>query len=117
MDKCGSSFSHNDAKSPESSLIGGAIQENPVKCELANPVNYVNAQAPPFLIFHGNKDLTVPFCQSEKLFEKLQKEKVESQLIIIAEGEHGPGVLIDTNYDQMIAFFKKIMASGKKVTN
>ncbi len=117
MDKCGSSFSHNDAKSPESSLIGGAIQDNPVKCALANPVNYVIAHAPPFLIFHGNKDLTVPFCQSEKLFEKLQKEKVESQFIRIAEGEHGPGVLIDTNYERMIFFFKRIMTSGKKVTN
>ena len=106
MDKCGSSFAHNDAKSPESSLVGGSIQENPDKCALANPISYVNAQNPPFLIFHGDKDPLVPHCQSEKLYEALQKNKVKSELIIIPGGGHGPGVMIEKYYEKMIAFFK-----------
>lgn len=109
MDSCGSSFSHNDATSPESSLIGGPIQENKDKVALANPISYVNKTNPPFLIFHGAKDPLVPHCQSEKLFEKLQKESVESELVIVPEGGHGPGVMIDNYYDKMAVFFKSQM--------
>ena len=106
MDKCGSTMNHDDIKSPESSLIGGAIQDNKAKTALANPITYVNKQNPPFLIFHGDKDPLVPHCQSEKLYEKLQKEGVKSELIIVKDGGHGPGVMIDMYYDKMIAFFK-----------
>ncbi|MFD2522441.1 prolyl oligopeptidase family serine peptidase [Emticicia soli] len=114
MDKCGSSFSHNEAKSPESSLIGGAIQENAAKVALANPISYVNKNNPPFLIFHGDKDPLVPDCQSKKLYEKLQKERVQSELVIIAGGGHGPGVMIDKYYSQMTAFFEQEMKKTKK---
>ncbi|AFK04304.1 dienelactone hydrolase [Emticicia oligotrophica DSM 17448] len=106
MDACGSSFSHNEAKSPESTLIGGAIQENKEKVALANPISYVSKATPPFLIFHGTKDPLVPHCESEKLYEKMQKEGVKSELIIIEGGGHGPGVMIDKYYVQMITFFK-----------
>ena len=106
MDDCGSTMKHNDAQSPESTLVGGAIQDNKAKTALANPLSYVGKNDPPFLIFHGNKDPLVPHCQSEKLYEKMQKEGVASQLVIIEGGGHGPGVMIDTYYAQMVAFFK-----------
>ncbi|MES2796424.1 MAG: alpha/beta hydrolase [Bacteroidota bacterium] len=106
MDKCGSTMSHDHPKSPESSLIGGAIQENKEKTALANPISYVNKMNPPFLIFHGDKDPLVPHCQSEKLFEKLKSSRVKSELIIIPDGQHGPGVMIDKYYDKAIEFFK-----------
>lgn len=109
MDACGSSFSHNDSKSPESTLIGGAIQENKEKVALANPISYVSKNTSPFLIFHGTKDPLVPHCESEKLYEKLQKEGVKSELVIIEGGGHGPGVMIDKYYTQMIEFFKSKM--------
>ncbi len=106
MDSCGSTMSHDDIKSPESTLIGGAIQENPDKCALANPISYVNRSNPPFLIFHGDKDPLVPLCQSEKLFEKLKSARVESELVIIPGGQHGPGVLTDKYFDKAIIFLK-----------
>ncbi|MES2518602.1 MAG: alpha/beta hydrolase [Bacteroidota bacterium] len=106
MDKCGSTMNHDDVKSPESSFVGGAIQENKEKTALTNPINYVNKNNPPFLIFHGDKDPLVPHCQSEKLYEKLQSAGVKSELVIIPGGEHGPGVMIDKYYAQMITFFK-----------
>jgi acetyl esterase/lipase len=114
MDKCGSTMKHDDVKSPESSLVGGAIQENPDKCALVNPISYVNKNNPPFLIFHGDKDPLVPHCQSEKLYEKMQKEGVKSALVIIKGGGHGPGVMIDTYYAQMIDFFKKELKKQTK---
>lgn len=104
MDACGSTMSHNDAKSPESILIGGPIQENKDKCALANPISYVRKDNPPFLIFHGDKDPLVPHCQSEKLAEKLQATGVKNQLVLVPGGGHGPGVLIDRYLDQALAF-------------
>ena len=115
MDECGSSFSHDEAKSPESSLIGGAIQENPVACGLANPVTYVKEDNPPFLIFHGDQDPLVPHCQSEKLFEAMQKAGTESKLVIVEGGKHGPGVMIEQYYQQMTDFFKSHASAGQKL--
>ena len=107
MDSCGSQMRHNDVKSPESSLIGGAIQENKGKVALANPISYVKKNNPPFLIFHGDRDMLVPHCQSERLYVKLQQEGVKSELVIISGGGHGPGVMIEKYYDKMMAFFKE----------
>ena len=110
MDECGSTFSHDEVKSPESSLIGGAIQENKLACTFANPITYVQTDNPPFLIFHGNEDPLVPHCQSKNLYEQLQKKGVESELVIIDKGKHGPGVMIEKYYKQMTQFF---IASAK----
>ena len=112
MDECGSSFSHNEANSPESSLVGGAIQDHKLACTFANPITFVQKDNPPFLIFHGNEDPLVPHCQSEKLYEELQKKGVESELVIIDKGKHGPGVMIETYYERMTAFFKEQLSKS-----
>jgi len=109
MDRCGSSFSHDDANSPESMLVGGPIQANKDRCAVANPISYVRKETPPFLIIHGDKDPLVPFCQSEKLYEKMQQMGVPSRLVIVPGGEHGPGVMIDSYFDQAMAFFRETL--------
>lgn len=112
MDSCGSSMAHNPANSPESSLVGGAIQENKDKVTLANPVTYVDKNDPPFLILHGDKDPLVPHCQSELLYRKLQKAGVKSKLVIVPGGKHGPGVFEEKYYKMMVDFL--ISESDKK---
>src|SRR5262249_39931484 len=67
---------HSIAKSPESLLVGGLITENPDKVARANPITYVNAGAPPFLIVHGDQDMLVPHHQSELLLAALKKAAV-----------------------------------------
>lgn len=105
MDVCGSQMKHNPANSPESSLVGGAIQENPDKCALASPITYVDPKDPPFLILHGDADPLVPHCQSEKLFEALQKAKVKSQFVLVPKAQHGPGLFEEKYYKMMTDFF------------
>jgi acetyl esterase/lipase len=105
MDSCGSSLDHDASDSPESSLIGGPIQDNKDKCALANPITYVDANDPPFLIIHGDADPLVPHCESEMLYSALQKAGVSSQLVLVHNGQHGPGVLIDTYFKMMTDFF------------
>lgn len=107
MDSCGSQMNHNDAKSPESTLIGGAIQQNKALAMLADPAFYVQANNPPFLIIHGDKDPLVPFCESEYLYASLKAKNVTANLIPVAGGGHGPGVMIDQYFQEMVKFFKK----------
>jgi len=105
MDSCGSDMVHDDANSPESSLIGGPIQDNPDKCALANPITYVDANDPPFLILHGDADLLVPHCNSELLFSALQEANVPSQFVLVPNGQHGPGMFVDKYIKMMVDFF------------
>jgi acetyl esterase/lipase len=113
MDECDEKMNHNDAKSPESILVGGAIQENKDKVALANPMSYATKNDPPFLIFHGNKDPLVPLCQSEQLFEKLQMAGIRSELVIVEGGGHGPLVFVKNNFLKMNSFFKEEQAKLK----
>jgi acetyl esterase/lipase len=110
MDSCGGTdFTHNDAGSPASLYIGGPIQENKDKTLLASPTTYINANTPPFLIFHGTSDRVVPYCQSQILYSHLQQADIQSQLVIVEGGQHGPGVQIDQNLNLMVDFFKSNM--------
>ena len=60
--------SADDPTSPESRLIGGAVQLHREKAIAASPLRYVENRAPPMLIQHGDKDRLVPFAQAEQLY-------------------------------------------------
>jgi acetyl esterase/lipase len=80
---------HDAADSPESLLIGGAVQANQDKAARANPITYITRDAPPFLILHGDKDNLVPYQQSELLRDALEKAGVPATLKIIPGAGHG----------------------------
>ena len=80
---------HDDSNSPESELIGGPIQERKDEVARANPITYVTPDDPPFLIIHGDQDLSVPHHQSELLYAALQKAGVEATFHTVQGGGHG----------------------------
>jgi acetyl esterase/lipase len=86
-----SDIAHNAPDSPESKLIGGPILENKDKATKASPITYVSKDAPPFLIMHGDQDRTVPFSQSELLYEALKKAGVNATLVPVKGAGHGFG--------------------------
>lgn len=86
-----SNLKHFATDSPESRLIGAPVLENPDKCKAANPITYIDKDDPPFLILHGDKDMTVPFNQSELLYAALQKAGVEATFVPVKGGGHGWG--------------------------
>ena len=87
----GARWIHDDPGSPESRLVGGALQEEPFRslAAKANPVKYVTKDAPPFLIVHGDSDLSVPPHQSQLLYDALKKAGVEATLRFVKGGGHG----------------------------
>ncbi len=83
-----SSLDHNAARSPESQLVGGTLQETKEVARDASPVTYVSKDDPPFLIVHGDKDMTVPYNQSVRFNELLKEANVDTTLITIAGARH-----------------------------
>jgi len=80
---------HDPPDSPESELIGGAIQTHKDRVARANPITYVTGDAPPFLIVHGDRDSLVPYQQSVILNNALVAHGVPvSFYTVIGEG-HG----------------------------
>ena len=82
-------MTHDPANSPESELIGGAIQDNKAKTAKANPITYVTPGDPPFLICHGDQDPLVPHHQSELLEAALNKAGVPVTLYTVKGAGHG----------------------------
>lgn len=54
-----------------------------------SPLTYVRSGLPPILSIHGDKDDVVPYSQSLRLHEALEKAKVPNQLLTIKGGGHG----------------------------
>ena len=98
---------HDPSTSPESRLIGGAIQENKDKVARANPITFVTPDDPPFLIVHGDQDPLVPYHQSQLLFEALKKAAVSAHLHTIHGAGHGQGFAGKNIDDSVDEFFKK----------
>ncbi len=98
-----STMDHDAPDSPESKLIGGAIQQNPEEVQRANPIAYVTKDDPPFLIVHGDKDPLVPHHQSELLYDALKKAGVETTFYTVRGGGHGG--FRDPEVNRLVATF------------
>jgi len=107
-----SQIDHDAPDSPESKLLGGPVQENHEACKKANPITYVSKNDPPFLICHGDKDMTVPHNQSVLLNEALKKAGVDVKFYTVKGGGHG---FHDPKVDQMVfMFFEKHLKETEK---
>lgn len=73
---------------PESLLLGKNARMHMEEALKACPVSYVTEDAPPFLLLHGLCDQTVPFSQSEILYNKLKEKGNDVTLIAIEEADH-----------------------------
>jgi acetyl esterase/lipase len=104
----GEFLKHDSPTSPESRLIGGAIQKNVEKVKRANPIRYVTKDAPPFFIAHGERDPLVPCHQSELLHEALKKAGAQVTFHKVPGAGHGgPGFSTDKMRGAIEAFFDK----------
>lgn len=87
---------NDDAKSPESLLIGATPLARPDLARAASPVTYVDKNDPPFLIIHGEKDDLVSTKQSRLLSAWLTLAGVPNELIIVKDAPHF-GVMFDAD--------------------
>jgi acetyl esterase/lipase len=107
--------SSNDGMAPivRSSIeqfIGGPFEQNKAKAIAASPTTYVSKDDAPFLIIHGENDMSIPVSQSEELASKLKAAGVPVNLIV-AEGR-GHGVGGPGFAPEITAFFDKYLKPG-----
>ena len=58
------------------------------RLEELSPINYVDADLPPVLLFHGEQDQTVAVSQSVRYAEALENAGGNVELVLYPEGEH-----------------------------
>jgi len=82
-------FCHDAASSPESQLVGCAIQSCKDAVQRANPIHYVSRADPPIMIIHGGSDPLVPHAQGELLYQALNKACRDAVFISMPVAGHG----------------------------
>ena len=80
---------HDAPDSPESLLLGGAVQERPGIARAASPIGFVDPGDPPLLVIHGDRDRLVPFAQSEAFVKAIRREGGSVVFLEIEGGGHG----------------------------
>ncbi|MGE0127938.1 MAG: prolyl oligopeptidase family serine peptidase [Blastocatellales bacterium] len=91
-----------DLRFSASDLLAGSAPDASGKCERYPALNFDRAQAadyspllrvspddPPTLLIHGDRDELVALKNSQLIYDAFQKNKVKSQLMIIAGAVHG----------------------------
>ena len=71
-----------------------------------SPARLVTAQAPPFLLIHGDADTLVPLQQSELMLDALKKAGVAADLIVKKGGGH-PWLTLHEEVQVMAEWFDK----------
>jgi acetyl esterase/lipase len=69
-------------------IVGGTPTSNPAIYQSSSPINFINAQSPPTIIFHGGLDPVVPPAQSAALAAKLQLNGVINQYYLYPTETH-----------------------------
>lgn len=103
---------HNDASSPESKLVGAAIQTVPEIVKTTNAMNYIDRNDPPFFIQHGSADCNIPPIQGKNLATQLAQaigsENVTYSLLDGA-GHGGSQFETEANLKLVISFLDKYL--------
>jgi acetyl esterase/lipase len=116
--KCGENNCHDRESSPESRLVGCAIQTCPEKVQAANPARYISAADPPIIILHGDSDPLVPHNQGEQLYMALNKACKEAVFISLPKAGHGPwNGFLTNDAIREAATMRSTSAAGCTVTN
>lgn len=103
-------FPHENEKqaaaSAESLMMGFSVMDHPEKAKENSPVSKVTPAAPPFFIIHGNEDKTVPFSQSEELYEVLEKAGCDVTLLALDGADHADLMFFQEKvWEQITEFF------------
>jgi acetyl esterase/lipase len=103
---------HNDAASPESKLMGAAIQTIPDQVKTANPMTYITPDDAPFFIENGTADCNIPPVQNKNLAEALKAVLGADKVIYTSlEGAGHGGAQFETaeNVQKVIDFLNKYL--------
>ncbi len=94
---CDSPVIYEEPGSMVSQLMGCLVTECADKVQSANPINYIDGNEPPFSIYHGTADCTVPFFQSGILYNALIENNILVQVNFPQEAVHADPIFYSWN--------------------
>jgi acetyl esterase/lipase len=103
---------HDAADSPESKLVGAAIQSVPDLVATTNPMNYITEDDAPFFIENGTADCNIPPIQNKNLADALSALIGTEKVVYISlEGAGHGGSQFETaeNLNMVIAFLDQYL--------
>jgi acetyl esterase/lipase len=106
----GFTINTNNSASPESKLIGAAVQTVPALVAKANPTTYISADDAAFFIQAGSLDRNIPYTQSLNFYNSLKTTLGESKVtyeLISGAGHGGAQFTTSANMAKVTAFFEK----------
>ena len=80
-------------------LGGNSLEEEASACL------HVDADTPPFLIFHGDRDELSDICQSEKMYQNLVKQGISADFYILEGCGHGADEFYQEEILEIVADF------------
>jgi len=116
----GFTINTNSATSPESKLIGAAIQTVPVLTNKANAMAYVTADDAAMYFQHGTVDTNIPRLQSENLYNAIKTTLGDSHAVyelITGAGHGGSLFTTDANVTKIVTFINTHFASVNSINN
>lgn len=90
-------------------IAGHTPEEIEARAKEISPLYQVKGKTPPFLIYHGDADRTVPLQQSQVLVDALKAQGNEVTFIIVPGGDH-PWPTIAKEVEEMAVWFDKVLA-------
>lgn len=108
----GFTLTTNSSSSPESKLIGAAVQTVPDLVAKANPTTYITSDDAAFLIQVGSMDRNIPYTQSLNFYNSLKTTLGDSKVsyeLISGAGHGGTQFTTKANMAKVTAFFEKYL--------
>lgn len=73
--------------------------------EEASACLHVDADTPPFLIFHGDRDEVAKPIQSEKMYQSLMEQGIPAEFYVLEECGHGSDEFYQAEILELVADF------------
>ena len=91
-------------------LLGDRPEKKQELAKLASPVNHVDKNDPPMLIYHGDQDPQVPINQSHELYGKYLEHKLPCEFKVVYGGAHGgKGFFTDKQMSEIDKFLQSTL--------
>lgn len=97
-------------------FLFGPAETLELRKQKASPVQWVNADAPPMLLIHGDRDATVDLDQPKRLYQALVQAGAKDVTLLIVHGA-GHGIFFDRpdiTHPLMQAFFDRTLRAAEK---
>jgi len=108
----GFTITTNSSTSPESKLMGAAVQTVPALVAKANPTTYITSDDAAFFIQVGSMDRNIPYTQSLNFYNALKTVKGSTDVsyeLLDGAGHGGSQFSASSNMAKVTAFFEKYL--------